>query len=1231
MKRLRLLFGMAVLLCLVMAVMAVPAFGGDGVQSGTCGADVYWSFYPDGTLVIGGVGPMDDYYASYPDGVVDTDVPWPYHKVTVVRIEQGVTSIGSYAFAYHSKLTSVSFPEGLASIGESAFYDCDGLVSVTLQEGLTSIGRFAFESCNNLTSVTLPQGLADIGAGAFRNCTKLESVTLPQGLTDIHGSVFTFCGSLTDVTLPDGLITIGSRAFSGCSSLTEMTIPSSVTTIAGNAFEDCYSMQGFWVDSRNQYFSNDDRGVLFNRDMTTLQCAPGGIIGAYTIPQGVTGIAGSAFYGCHGLTSVVIPEGITQIGDDAFSDCDNLISVSLPATLTSWNTSVFTDCIGLQSFDVNPRNASFSTDDRGVLFSKDGKTLIQAPQGIYGHYTVPDGVTSIGKDAFFRCVNLTGVSIPAGVKSIASRAFYQCKRLASITISEGLNRVETEAFGYCFQLKTLVFAGDMPGMGFNAFYDENSVTCEDEFVYTALDPVLYYPAGNRTWNDDIDVKKQLLGSPIALEVVGIDNLFPYYITGDTLDENSIAAVLVYDSGAKVWLSPEEVTLSGCDTSGVGIKTISVSARGFTATARIYVHPGQWLDTADCDVRHGSGDYRNGDTQILTIPGADEIQITFGGCTYLKYYISDDGYDTRVGSVAVYDGTGQEVGFYSAMRYHEEPVGETVTVQGDTVKIEVFDGQYYLKSVKARQVEHNNASEGGACSICDGTYVCVHSYDRKIIAQATCDTEGEIVYTCSSCGHSYSEVLPATGHDFGAWEQNREPSCTADGQQERTCGNCGRRETKVIAATGHAYSQWMTVKEVTCTQNGEQKRTCSNCGDSEIRTNAATGHNYGRWEVSKAATCTSDGQEKRTCGNCGDSEIRTIAAIGHNFGEWTLSQAPTCTADGQQKRTCANCSLTEKRTVAATGHNYRNDICQTCGQQKPGTVVVPAVPQIKSCYSKAQTSVKVTWTTVSGADGYELWRSTNPNDPNSWSRAKSILSGTTDRYTNQGLTVGVTYYYKIRSFVLDKDGLRVCSDFSNVDYMPAAVIFDEPYSNATYRIRLRWEEVGGSHGYQIWRLDGDGTWRIVKTLGDKGNTLTNDQGGTTAYSNTGLTAGGQYTYRMRAFRITSDGRKVFGAYSEDITVAVKPNAPTLSVTCPKSGRAKLEWSAVNGAAGYQIWMSTSPNGGFQIIKSITNGATSYTKTDLVPGKTYYFQIRAYAEVEGKKTFSAFSPMTSIQIR
>ncbi|MBQ5711015.1 MAG: hypothetical protein IIV61_00220, partial [Oscillospiraceae bacterium] len=223
--------------------------------------------------------------------------------------------------------------------------------------------------------------------------------------------------------------------------------------------------------------------------------------------------------------------------------------------------------------------------------------------------------------------------------------------------------------------------------------------------------------------------------------------------------------------------------------------------------------------------------------------------------------------------------------------------------------------------------------------------------------------------------------------------------------------------------------------------------------------------------------------------------------------------PTCTKDGYTTTTCVTCGVTQTEILPATGHAYEDGKCVTCGEPDPSYVVLSA-PVITSCYSKEQTSVKVTWTAVDGADGYQIYRSTSPDGSTGWQSIKTVKDGKQTSYTNQSLTVGVTYYYKVRAYI-QNGSERIYSDFSEVKFMPAAVVWDGPYSNATFRIRLRWDAVGSAHGYQIWRQNADGSWSVVKTLGDRGNTLTNDQGDVTAYSNTGLTAGGKYTYKMRA--------------------------------------------------------------------------------------------------------------------
>lgn len=290
-----------------------------------------------------------------------------------------------------------------------------------------------------------------------------------------------------------------------------------------------------------------------------------------------------------------------------------------------------------------------------------------------------------------------------------------------------------------------------------------------------------------------------------------------------------------------------------------------------------------------------------------------------------------------------------------------------------------------------------------------------------------------------------------------------------------------------------------------------------------------------------------------------------------------------------------------------------------------------VPEITSVYSQSQIAVKISWKQVSGTDGYELYRSEDPQAAEEdWMLVKTIKQNDIVQYNNTGLEKGKTYYYKMRSYRINADETITRSEYSNVAYMPSTVIFTNVYSNSSNRVRLLWEEVKGAHGYQIWRKSAGEDYRVVKTLGDRGNELTNDQGEVTAYSNTGLEAGKTYTYRMRAFAI-QDGKKIYGVYSDETEVVVMPEAPILKVSSPKTGRAALSWNAIEGASGYQIWRAEKEKGSYSIVKSITDSkVTSYTNSGLESGKTYYFKIRAYIDTEGKKTFGEYSQVQGILI-
>jgi hypothetical protein len=151
-----------------------------------------------------------------------------------------------------------------------------------------------------------------------------------------------------------------------------------------------------------------------------------------TIPEGVTSIGNNAFYGCSSMSSVALPLSVETIGNYAFYNCYALPSFEIPKGVTSIGLDVFVNCIALTGITVNTQNPNYSSEG-GVLFNKTKTTLVAYPSGVSGGYKIPDGVNSIGQDAFNNCDKLTGVTVPATVAEFGNGAFYSCGSLAHVS------------------------------------------------------------------------------------------------------------------------------------------------------------------------------------------------------------------------------------------------------------------------------------------------------------------------------------------------------------------------------------------------------------------------------------------------------------------------------------------------------------------------------------------------------------------------------------------------------------------------------------------------------------------------------------------------------------------------------------------------------------------------------------------------------------------------------
>ncbi|OUQ24868.1 hypothetical protein B5E77_12960 [Lachnoclostridium sp. An131] len=462
--------------------------------SGVCGADedhanLTWVFdEATGTLTISGTGEMDNYTAPYkdPDPVFlladetsseneqDENTgeedekdeylpPWEVLKedIFTVILEEGVTSLGSYAFYECTALESILLPESLMKLGEYAFSGCyqlnfveipskitsipegifeanEALSDISLPGTITEIGAKAFEYCG-FTQFKVPESVKTIGEYAFYDCLQMKEVFLPEDLENIGEwafastgliqieipqnitalkRTFTNCENLEQVILPHGLITLGNETFWKCSSLNTVTLPDSVQEIGFHAFAECTSLADIHLSAN------------------------------------LTVIGDGAFYKCIALRTIEIPEGVTLIEREAFRDCENLFYVNLPSSVKIIEYDAF-GSTAIENIDL-----SYVTDLGDLAFA--GCNQLKSVQ-------LSDQLTEIKRRTFINCSSLTDINIPDSVTSIGEGAFMNCDYLPSVDLPDGITSIGDRAFAGCIRMKEIHMPANLTELGEWAF------------------------------------------------------------------------------------------------------------------------------------------------------------------------------------------------------------------------------------------------------------------------------------------------------------------------------------------------------------------------------------------------------------------------------------------------------------------------------------------------------------------------------------------------------------------------------------------------------------------------------------------------------------------------------------------------------------------------------------------------------------------------------------------
>ena len=312
------------------------------------------------------------------------------------------------------------------------------------------------------------------------------------------------------------------------------------------------------------------------------------------------------------------------------------------------------------------------------------------------------------------------------------------------------------------------------------------------------------------------------------------------------------------------------------------------------------------------------------------------------------------------------------------------------------------------------------------------------------------------------------------------------------------------------------------------------------------------------------------------------------------------------------------SLATGKTYYYKVRAYRTDSgSKVCGSfsavvsAKP----VPAKPTV-TAKSAGYDSIRISWNKISGASGYEVYNATSSSGK--YSKSATITSGSTDSYIKKPLTTGKAYYFKVRAY-RTVNGTKVYGSFSAaVSAKPVPAKPTVTAKSAGYKsIKLSWGKVSGATAYKIYRATSSGgTYKYVKATSSS------------SYTDDGLSTGKKYYYKVRAYRTVS-GTKVYSSFSTVVSAKPVPAVPDdVKAARASFSSIKVSWSKVSGASGYEVYRAKSKSGTYSKIKTITSGSTvSYTNKSLTAGKKYYYKVRAYRTVNGKKVYGSFSGAAS----
>jgi len=534
------LFAMAALLCAV-------AFG--DTLSGSCGINLHWVIDESlKTLTITGSGPMFSFSKTYQDRP-----PWLSYrdKFDKIIIQDGVTSVGDFAFDSLDHVTSVTIPNSIIFFGEASFKNCFKATSITLPSSVTTIKREAFFNCSGVKTIKTSNNLT-IGREAFYNCSKLTSVELTGEVTldsyvfgacnslkefkvtnlrgDVPSSLLINCRNVVSVYITGNIGNVKDYAFCNCSSLKDVTISNiDGGALIQRAFANCSSLTNVNIVGKIFYmdiYTFDNCTSLTELKLSFTHRWDYPSVYGYAIRNcpklekvtfiGPMGRIETGFYGCDKLKSFVVEGNATSIS--GFSECPSLEEIRITGYVESVYGNSFANLKNLKTVSFGSvrwiYGNLFGTQDngcRGVSLYVKGSVESVNPNAFYNclslsSFEVGGSIGFIASKAFYGCRNLKVFTVLGSIPSLGDETFSRCDSLENMTIHGFNGTVPDQAFANCKSLKSITIEGETKTIGPKAFYLDESLNHVDIHGYESIEYSAFFRTNLTSFTFDDTLK-----------------------------------------------------------------------------------------------------------------------------------------------------------------------------------------------------------------------------------------------------------------------------------------------------------------------------------------------------------------------------------------------------------------------------------------------------------------------------------------------------------------------------------------------------------------------------------------------------------------------------------------------------------------------------------------------------------------------------------------------------